>query len=639
MDNKQSTLTKYGPQFQSKCIVSLLYDIEFVKNIYDILNINYFESESHKWIVNVIMKYFEEFKELPTIDVFNVKINDIKSESEKNIITNALQDIINLKNSSDSNFIKAEFLNFCKTQKIKQAVLESVDLLSNGKYEEIGQLISTALKSSTPLQFGHDYKLDVDKRLSYSSRKTISTGWKPIDELMDGGLAGGELGVVTACSGAGKCVDGNTLIIIKYNTNDYIDLLEHIQLNDDEYTVYENTKESIIIQCKISNLFTYFNVENKANVFKHISNVRPIKVKSYNDFVQIHTIFRTEAQQVYETTFKEVQNNGVEVEDGNTISIKTSRDHLLHTTNKGWVRVGNLSKSDIINGINNTYYKMETSIQLENDPIIMYDMYIDFPNCYFTNNILSHNSWLLAKLGTSAMLQGKNVFHISLELNEEYTGLRYDTCFTHFDFKSLKSHSNEIKQIIQKIPGKLFIKYFPSESISPLNIRFAIEKLQIAGFDPDIIIIDYADILRPTHQSYKVDNYNDAGKIYSELRCIAGEMQKAIWTASQQNRSALDKEIIGASSIADSSKKINIADFVMSLSRLADDKIRGTGRVHIIKNRFGFDGLTFPVKLIASKGEIDILDPQSNEGMMISSIMMCKDDSLKSKLKQANTQF
>ena len=70
--------------------------------------------------------------------------------------------------------------------------------------------------------------------------------------------------------------------------------------------------------------------------------------------------------------------------------------------------------------------------------------------------------------------------------------------------------------------------------------------------------------------------------------------------ASQASRSSLDDNIIEAQKVADSYRKIMTADFVMSLSRKATDKVSNTGRFHVIKNRFGADGMTFPSRVDTS---------------------------------------
>lgn len=72
------------------------------------------------------------------------------------------------------------------------------------------------------------------------------------------------------------------------------------------------------------------------------------------------------------------------------------------------------------------------------------------------------------------------------------------------------------------------------------------------------------------------------------------------------HNSALEEDIIEADKIAESYAKVMVADFVVSLSRKTADKMQGTGRWHVIKNRFGPDGLTFPSKMNMATAKIDI---------------------------------
>ena len=58
-----------------------------------------------------------------------------------------------------------------------------------------------------------------------------------------------------------------------------------------------------------------------------------------------------------------------------------------------------------------------------------------------------------------------------------------------------------------------------------------------------------------------------------------------------------------------------IADFVMSMSRKVEDKVGKTARFHIIKNRFGIDGITFPSKMDTELGKIDIYKSTSKQGV------------------------
>jgi len=226
-------------------------------------------------------------------------------------------------------------------------------------------------------------------------------------------------------------------------------------------------------------------------------------------------------------------------------------------------------------------------------------------------------SWMLACLGAVAVRAGKTVVHYTLELSQHYVGLRYDTVFTHIPSVNLKEKKDEVYSKLKRLPGKLKVKYYPPKGASSKTIQLHIEKMIAAGNKPDLIIVDYADLLL-SHSNKTDSTYAEQGGVYIDLRGMSGELQIPIWTASQTNRSAIDSEVIEADKIADSYAKVMNADFIMSLSRKAKDKINNTARVHIMKNRFGSDGLTFPTKMDTNTGTIEVYAESSSDGIMAS---------------------
>ena len=132
---------------------------------------------------------------------------------------------------------------------------------------------------------------------------------------------------------------------------------------------------------------------------------------------------------------------------------------------------------------------------------------------------------------------------------------------------------------------------------------------------PDLILIDYADLLL-SHSNKTDSTYAEQGGVYIDLRGLSGEYGIPIWTASQTNRSAIDSEVIEADKISDSYAKVMNADFIMSWSRKSKDKLNNTARAHIMKNRFGPDGITFPCKMDTNTGFIEVYEGTSAEGML-----------------------
>ena len=136
------------------------------------------------------------------------------------------------------------------------------------------------------------------------------------------------------------------------------------------------------------------------------------------------------------------------------------------------------------------------------------------------------------------------------------------------------------------------------------------EKLNKLDHKVDLIIVDYADLLRPS-SAFK-EKRNELESIYEELRALAQENECPIWTASQTNRSGLNAEVITMESISEAFNKCFVADFIFSISRTIEDKNTNTGRMFIAKNRNGPDGMVFPIFMDTSNVTIKVLE-QSTE--------------------------
>lgn len=80
------------------------------------------------------------------------------------------------------------------------------------------------------------------------------------------------------------------------------------------------------------------------------------------------------------------------------------------------------------------------------------------------------------------------------------------------------------------------------------------------------------------------------------------------------HNSAISEDIITGEHVAESYKKVMTGDIVISISRKIEDKLANTARWHVIKNRYGIDGITFPSKVNTSVGTIEIYAPDSVNG-------------------------
>ena len=211
----------------------------------------------------------------------------------------------------------------------------------------------------------------------------------------------------------------------------------------------------------------------------------------------------------------------------------------------------------------------------------------------------------------AAVKAGKTVVHYTLELNEGYVGQRYDAVLTGIPVPNLKYNMDEVTKQVKNLKGELIVKYWPTKTASINSVRASLDKLKLQGREPDIIIIDYADLIKGNSRR---ERHEELEEIMESLRGLGGEYECPIFTASQINRSGADDDIITGTKIAGSFSKLMTADFVVSLSRKIEDKLAGTGRWHVIKNRFGPDGMTLPSKANMSTGVIHIYNDKSIDG-------------------------
>tara|TARA_R110000824_G_scaffold7868_5_gene35525 strand:+ start:3004 stop:4362 length:1359 start_codon:yes stop_codon:yes gene_type:complete len=422
--------SQYGKDFQETLCHLILADRPFADQMFEVLNINFLELKYLQTFVQLVRKYREKFSVHPSEKAMTAILRtEISNENES--VQQQLRNFyarISKSRIEDSDYIRETSLDFCKKQKLKEAMLKSVKLLKNSSFDEISQVINDALRLGSDSNFGHDYLKDFEQRFIFKSRNPIATGWSEIDEITHQGLGKGELGVVIAPTGAGK-------------------------------------------------------------------------------------------------------------------------------------------------------------------------------------------SMALVHIGAQALKAGKNVVYYTLELSETVVGSRFDSCITNVPLNDLSNFKEEIYEKVQMIEGKLIIKEYPTKSASCQTLKNHVEKLANHGFEPDMILVDYGDLLRPI--STLREKRHELETIYEQLRAIAQTSKCCVWTASQTNRSGLNAEVITMESISEAFNKCFVADFIFSISRTADDKLANTGRIFIAKNRNGMDGLIFPIHMDTSNVTIRV---QSSTGETIGEV-------------------
>jgi len=215
-------------------------------------------------------------------------------------------------------------------------------------------------------------------------------------------------------------------------------------------------------------------------------------------------------------------------------------------------------------------------------------------------------SWTLIALGGYAVKMGYNVLHYTLELGEDYVGRRYDAFFTNIPVNRITEQKNRgrVEEVVENLQGQLIIKEYSPGKASITTIESHIKKCIDQDFKPDLVIIDYVDLLRSKKNNR--ERKDEIDDIYVSTKALARELNIPVWSVSQVNRAGAKDDIIEGDKAAGSYDKIMITDVAISLSRKRQDKVNGTGRFHIMKNRYGMDGMTYNVKADTSTGHFEV---------------------------------
>lgn len=213
-------------------------------------------------------------------------------------------------------------------------------------------------------------------------------------------------------------------------------------------------------------------------------------------------------------------------------------------------------------------------------------------------------SWSLVALGGYAVKLGYNVLHYTLELGSDYVGRRYDAFFTNISVQDITKHKPKIEEAVAQLQGQLIIKEYPTGKASISTIESHVKKCIDLDFKPDLIIIDYVDLLRSKKNNR--ERKDEIDDIYISTKGLARELNLPIWSVSQVNRAGAKDDIIEGDKAAGSYDKMMVTDVAISLSRKRQDKVNGTGRFHIMKNRYGMDGMTYSVKVDTSTGHFEV---------------------------------
>ena len=204
-------------------------------------------------------------------------------------------------------------------------------------------------------------------------------------------------------------------------------------------------------------------------------------------------------------------------------------------------------------------------------------------------------SLFMCHVASSALLQGKNVLYITLEMAEEKIAERIDSNLLNCDIQNLNQlpkmmYDNKVTSIAKKTEGKLIVKEYPTASAHCGHFKSLLNELALKkSFKPDIIFIDYLNICASSRfkgNAGNVNSYSYIKAIAEELRGLAVEANLPIVSATQTTRSGFASSDIDLTDTSESFGLPATADLMFAL--ISSEELEGLGQIMVkqLKNRY-----------------------------------------------------
>jgi len=209
-----------GTTFQQGLIKTIIEDKKFAVTIVDVIDSKYFDGPYFKYIMENIKELYALYGCIPNYDTLQQKIMKENRDISGKINIDTLTTIKDME-LENPGYIQDTSLNFCRQQVLKRSLKQVEEIMNNGAFEDynkIEDIVQKALQVGTSTDEVRDVCHNVREALQKDSRVPFPTGITGIDNLLKGGLARGEVGIILTPTGIGKTSMLTKIANSGYNT-------------------------------------------------------------------------------------------------------------------------------------------------------------------------------------------------------------------------------------------------------------------------------------------------------------------------------------------------------------------------------------------------------------------------------------
>ena len=196
-----------GNTFQIQLLNNIVTYKDFSNSIIEVIDPHYFDNQYFRIICQMIKEYYTKYEHTPTFDTLEqLTKSEISSPMAQKSILDTLEQVKNVSDEG-SVFVQEKSLKFCKQQELQKVMVKTQSIIDKGdfeSYDKLEEMVRGALQVGEVDKGTTDVFFNLDEVLNDDYRHPIPIGVPGIDNLLKGGLAKGEIGVILAPTGVGK---------------------------------------------------------------------------------------------------------------------------------------------------------------------------------------------------------------------------------------------------------------------------------------------------------------------------------------------------------------------------------------------------------------------------------------------------
>ena len=196
-----------GNTFQIQLLNNIITYKDFSNSIIEVIESSYFDNQYFKIICQMINEYYTKYEHTPTFDTLEqLTKSEISSPMAQKSVLDTLDQVRNVSDEG-SIFVQEKSLKFCKQQELQKVMTKAQSIIDKGdfeSYDKLEEMVRGALQVGETDKGTTDVFFNLDEVLDDDYRHPIPIGIPGIDNLLKGGLAKGEIGVILAPTGVGK---------------------------------------------------------------------------------------------------------------------------------------------------------------------------------------------------------------------------------------------------------------------------------------------------------------------------------------------------------------------------------------------------------------------------------------------------